>query len=106
MLVPASAALESKLVPALVLGTAALRFLVTGLYQLTGSGSWKDAAGVVGLVLAVLAVYAAWAAELEDAQKKQVLPLGRRKKGKAAAERGLEASLPDLGREPGVRGQL
>lgn len=106
MLVPASAALQSKLVPALVLGTAALRFLVTGLYQLTSSDAWENTAGIVGLVLAALAVYAAWAAELEDAGKRPVLPLGRRGKGKAAVERGLEAALPDLGREPGVRGQL
>jgi succinate-acetate transporter protein len=52
MLLPATAALATKLVPALVLATTALRFLVTGLYQLTASSAWKAAAGLVGLLLA------------------------------------------------------
>ena len=37
MWVPASAALAGKLVPALVLGTAGLRFMLGGLHQLTGN---------------------------------------------------------------------
>ena len=37
MLLPATAALASRLVPALVLATTALRFLVTGVYQLTSA---------------------------------------------------------------------
>ena len=45
MLVPASAALRGKLVPAAVLCTTSLRFLLTGLSQLTASGTWADAAG-------------------------------------------------------------
>jgi len=92
MLVPASAALGGKVVPALVLGTAALRFAVTGVYELSGSAGWETAAGIVGLVLAALAVYAAWAAELEDVLGRTVLPLGRR--GAPPRE------------EPGVRGAL
>ena len=44
--------LASKLVPALVLATAGLRFLVTGLYQLTANEAWEDTAGVIGLILA------------------------------------------------------
>jgi len=106
MLVPASAALGGKVVPALVLGTAALRFLVTGGYELDGGDGWKTAAGIVGLGLAALAVYAAWAAELEDVLKRPVLPLGRRALGREAAESGLAGSSLDLVREPGVRPQL
>jgi uncharacterized protein len=104
MLVPASVAYEAKLVPAAVLSTAALRFFVTGGYQLSAGQAWKTAAGVVGLVLAALAVYAAWAVELEDSTKSRLLPLGRRRRGEAAVERGLDRS--ELMREPGVRGQL
>jgi hypothetical protein len=47
MLVPAAAA-TSKLVAAAVLVTTAVRFAITALYQLTGSGTWKTTAGVVG----------------------------------------------------------
>jgi uncharacterized protein len=104
MLVPASVAYEAKLVPAAVLSTAALRFFVTGGYQLSAGQAWKTAAGVVGLVLAALAVYAAWAVELEDSTKSRLLPLGRRRRGEAAVEGGLDRS--ELMREPGVRGQL
>jgi succinate-acetate transporter protein len=106
MLVPASAATAGKLVAALVLGTAALRFFTTGLYQLTDSDAWKTTAGVVGVILAVFAVYAPWAAELEDVWKRPVLPFGRRGAGRDAVARGLAAAEPDLLREPGVRGQL
>ena len=49
---PASSALASKLVPALVLATAGFGFLVTGLYQLTSNEAWENTAGVVGLLLA------------------------------------------------------
>jgi succinate-acetate transporter protein len=95
MLVPAGAATASKLVPALVLGTAGLRFLLTALHQLTGSEAWEDAAGVVGLVLCALAVYAGLAAALEDALERDVLPFGRR-----------GASARALGAEPGLRHPL
>jgi succinate-acetate transporter protein len=98
LLVPVSAAAADKLVPAVVLGTAALRFLVTGIYQLTGEDAWGDAAGAVGLFLGALALYAAWAAELEDARGRSVLPLARREQA-----RGPGAGL--LG-EPGVRDRL
>jgi succinate-acetate transporter protein len=91
MLVPAAAA-TAKLVPATVMGLAALRFLVTGAYELTGSAGWKATAGWVGLLLGLVAVYAAAALALESTAGRTVLPLGRR--GPAPSE------------EPGVRPQL
>ena len=107
MLVPASAAAPLKLVPALVLGTAGVRFLVTGVYHLSGNDAWREAAGVLGLVLTPLAVYAAWAAALEDVHKRTILPLGRRGRARRAVERGLDEEVaPNLAREPGVRHQL
>jgi succinate-acetate transporter protein len=92
MWAPVSAAASSKLIPALVLGTAGLRFLLTGIYQLSGDEAWEDAAGVVGLLLAALAIYAGWAAELEDVFERTVLPLGRRKT-RPAGEPGVRAEL-------------
>src|SRR5215207_10073387 len=57
--VPGTDALPGKAVPAAVILTSGVRFFVTGIYQLTSSGLWKDVAGVVGVTLCVLAVVAA-----------------------------------------------
>jgi succinate-acetate transporter protein len=105
MLVPAVSA-GAKLVPAAVMGLAAVRFLVTGAYHLTGSDGWKAAAGWVGLALGLLALYAALALELEGSHGRTVLPLGRRGPGRDAVE-GDGPLLPgELAGEPGVRPQL
>jgi succinate-acetate transporter protein len=80
-----------KVVPGLLVGVAAARFALTGLYELTGSTGWQDASGAVGLAVCALALYSVWALELEDARDRTVLPLGR--------HGGVE-------REAGVRGQL
>jgi succinate-acetate transporter protein len=106
MLLPALGASVSKLVPALVLATAALRFATSGMYQLTSTTTWDRITGWVGIVLGVLAVYAALATLLESVQKRTVLPLGRRSKGRQAIEGGLTEQLLDLAHEPGVRSQL
>jgi len=92
MLVPAVSA-GAKLVPAAVMGTAALRFLVTGAYQLTGSAGWKATAGWVGLILGLLALYAALALELEGSHHRTVLPLGRRSPAEPAGEPGVRPQL-------------
>src|SRR4051812_36322945 len=106
MLLPASAAFASKLVPALVLTTAAARFAVTGVYQLTGSATWERAAGWVGLALGILAIYAAWATQLEDVLGKTILPTARRGKGRAAVRGTLTDQVAELRHEGGVRQQL
>lgn len=106
MLVPASAASLAKLVPAAVLAGAALRFGLTGIYELSASPTWEDVAGVVGLALCALALYAALAMALEDAQRRTVLPLLRRGPGRAAIEGSVSEQATGLEREAGVRGQL
>lgn len=107
MWVPASSGAAAKLVPAAVLATAGLRFLVTGIFQLTSNEAWEDTAGVIGLLLALLAVYAAFAAEVEDTQKRTILPMGRRGQGKLAIEAPtLVEQATELHDEPGVRKQL
>jgi uncharacterized protein len=74
MWVPGTVALGSKVVPAAVLGTAGLRFGVTAIYELTGSSNWRDAAGIVGLVLCGLAIFAALAMALEDGRGSDLQP--------------------------------
>jgi succinate-acetate transporter protein len=102
----ASVASLAKLIPALVLAGASLRFATAGVYQLTGSSVWEAATGWIGLALAIVATYAALAALLEGAQKRTVLPMGRRQEGRRAVEGGLSEQLVDLTHEPGVRTQL
>ena len=106
MLVPAAAAMGSKLVPAAVMALAGTRFAVTGVHELTGSAGWQTAAGWVGLLLAVLALYAALALELEGARERTVLPVGRRGPGRAAMAGEGPLQPADLVREAGVRPQL
>jgi succinate-acetate transporter protein len=106
MLVPAAAASSGKLAAFAVLAMTALRFALTGLYQLTASHSWETAAGVTGLLLCALALYAALAMALEDANRATVLPLGRRGAGRAALAGGLDDQLERIEHEAGVREQL
>jgi succinate-acetate transporter protein len=86
--------------------TAALRFGLGGIHQLTGHEAWEDVAGVVGLVLCALAIYGAFAAELEDAQGETILPIGRRMKGRIALDGSLDEQMKQAPNEPGVRLQL
>jgi len=106
MVWPAIGAWLGKLVPALVLTGAALRFATAAIYHLTGSTTWKDITGWVGVVLGVLALYAALASLLEGVSKKTVLPMGRRRRGRLAVEGGFTDQVVDLTHEPGVRNQL
>jgi len=106
MVVPAAAAAGAKLVPAAVLTTAGLRFALTGVYELTASGTWADVAGYTGLVLCGLGIYAALAMALEDARRDAVLPLMRVGTGREALEDGFEAQLARVEKEAGIRSQL
>jgi uncharacterized protein len=106
MLIPAITSASGKLVATAVLGTVSVRFALTGLYQLTGSSTWEDLAGLIGLLLFVLAIYAALAMSLEDAARKTRLPTGRRGQGRASLSAGLASQVTGLEREAGVREQL
>ncbi|WP_236831165.1 GPR1/FUN34/YaaH family transporter [Blastococcus sp. KM273128] len=106
MLVPAAAAVSSKVVPAAVMALAGTRFAVTGIAEVSGSAAWQTAAGWVGLALATLALYAALALELEGAQERTVLPLGRHGPGRAAMAGEGPLAPQRLVEEAGVRPQL
>lgn len=106
MALTALTTLLSKLVIGILFLTAAVRFGLAGVYELSSHHGWEDAAGIAGLVLFALAMYAAWAAELEDALGQTVLPLGRHGKGKIALHGSLLEQVKDVPKEPGVRTQL
>jgi succinate-acetate transporter protein len=83
-----------------------LRFILSGVYELTASTALEHAAGIVGLVFVVVAGYGGLAALLEDSARRTILPLGRRGTAAAALSHGLDAQLAELEHEAGVREQL
>jgi hypothetical protein len=106
LLVPATVGAASKLLASLVITGVALRFFLTGAYELSSASAWKYAAAVEGLLLAVLALYAGLAFELEDNRRRTVLPTLRRGAGRKAIAGTLAGELDGLHKEAGVRKQL
>jgi len=106
MLLPGTAALPAKLVPAAVLLTTSVRFALTASFQLAGGRTLRLAAGGVGLLLGALAVYAALALVHEDARGRTVLPLGRRASGRRAIEGDGADQVDAIVHEAGVRRQI
>lgn len=101
-----SVAAHSKLVPALVMAGTVVRFVLTGVYQWSGNHIWRHASGWEGVALAVLALYTAVALDIESAQMRTVLPLGRFGRGKQAVRGSADAQVSDVEHEAGVREQL
>jgi uncharacterized protein len=98
---------QSKLVPALVLLLAALRYTTAGIHELSDVRVWEHISAIVGLVLAGTAIYAAAAAELEAMRGQTFLPLGRRRGGAGPAPgASFEDQLERLETEAGVRRRL
>jgi succinate-acetate transporter protein len=96
----------TKIVPAVVFGAAAVRFLLTGLYERLGGTGLEHAAGWEGVGLAALALYAAFASDLESSIRHGVLPLGRHGPARQALEESLGEQAAELEREPGVWSKL
>jgi hypothetical protein len=95
-----------KLLPGLVIGLAAVRFAINGVYELTSAEGWQNGAGVVGLVVAAGALYLVWALALEDARDRPVLPTLRRGRGRLALEGRAGRPQHRNEHQPGVRAQV
>ena len=89
-----------------VILAGAVRFLLSGLYELTESTGVEHAAGIVGLVFVAVALYVGVATLLEDSAHRSILPIGRRARARDALEGDLQAQLDVLEHEAGVRDQL
>ena len=79
---------------------------LTALAGLQYADSVQYASAIVGLVLMVIAFYAALALDLEDTQRKTVLPVLRVGEGKVSVEGSMEEQIERVQREAGVREQL
>lgn len=106
VLLSAATAAQTKVVPAAVMLTTAIRFYLTAAYQVGGGTSWEHAAGYCGLVLGFVAVYGAFSIETEDIKRKTVLPTLRRGRGREVMAGDLATQVAKLGSEAGVREQL
>lgn len=92
-----------KPLPGTVFMLAALRFALSGIYELSGVSVWQSIAGVAGLVVCAGAAYCVLAFELEGQQHRTVLPTLRRGRAELAMSDGAAGQLDGVGREPGVR---
>lgn len=106
VLVSASVAATGKLVPAMVMGLTATRFIVTGIYEFIPDSGWKAASGAVGLVVAFAALYGVASLEIEGMLGSPLLPVGRIGLGRQAFRGDLPTQVSRVSSEPGVRKQL
>jgi hypothetical protein len=106
LMVPSLTGMTTKVLAGMVMFTAAVRYALTGAYQLNGIGGVQTAAAIAGFVLSGLALYAAFAFELEDSKRRTILPTLRHSMGRTAMTGGLTDELADVRHEAGVRAQL
>lgn len=106
MVVLIASAADGKAGPAVVMVAGSTRFLIAGLYELTGTVGVKHAAAIVGFVLVGTAFYISLATALEDIHGASKLPIGRRGRAAAAIEGSMADQLEGLEHEAGVRQQL
>ena len=93
----------AKPLPAAVFTLAALRFALSGIYQLGAASGWEHTGGIIGLVVTGLAAYAVLAFELEGQRHRPVLPTFRLGQGHQALAGTGVAQLDALANEAGVR---
>src|SRR5271165_2299280 len=106
LLVPAVTASLSKGLAGLVMAMTSVRFYLTGAYELSSGTGWKEATGIVGLLLAAVAFYAGLAFELEDNRRATLLPTFRRGPGRTALAGSLADEVSGVQHEAGVRRTL
>jgi uncharacterized protein len=99
----AISASQSKRLTACVFMTASARFMIAGVYLLSGGGAWQTVAGVLGLVLTAAAGYCVLAFELEGQRHKTVLPTFRANSGAAAIRDDFTTQVDEVEHEAGVR---
>ncbi|MDX6533727.1 MAG: uncharacterized protein QOF68_1471 [Gaiellales bacterium] len=102
----AIASASGKPVFAIVLALASARFVITGLFHVTGSTAYEEIAGWLGFPLCAAALYLGLALLLEDLNRATVLPLFRRGTAKRSVESELREQVEHVEREAGVRSHL
>lgn len=93
----------AKPLPGAVFMLASIRFALGGIYELSATGAWQHAAGIIGLVISGAAAYCVIAFELEGEKREPVLPTLRRRRARRAVDDGTAAQLAGIANEAGVR---
>jgi uncharacterized protein len=108
LLVPALSDLRAGApLPAAVLTSASVRFVLTGIAAMTESHGVRTATGVAGCVVAAVAFYGALALELEDNSiEDTLLPTFRFRESAQALSGTLDLQVEQLENEAGVRKNL
>lgn len=107
LLVPVLAELRAgTLLPAAVLATATVRFVLTGVSGFAHTTGWSNASGWTGIVVAAVALYGALALELEGTTQSPFLPTFRVRQAKVAATAPLGEQIKSIANEAGVRAIL
>lgn len=106
LLMPVVGALNSKVLAGLTMGTTVVRWSVTAAYELVGGTSMERVSGGFGLLLAAVCLYSALAFELEEQQRRTVLPTLRRKSGAVSLVGDLADQVTRVDHEAGVRRTL
>jgi succinate-acetate transporter protein len=95
-----------SLLPAIVMGMTATRFMITGIAGFEHTHAWTTASGYAGFVLAFVALYGAAALELEGSDQDALLPVLRVGGSQRSMDVPLEEQLDDVEHEAGVRKTL
>lgn len=98
----ATAVSTAKPLPGTVFHLAAIRFALTGAYQLGAGHAVQHAAGAVGIAVTALASYTVLAFELEE-HRSPVLPTFRIRRGSIAVSGPPAAAIDDPVHDAGVR---
>jgi hypothetical protein len=103
LILSAIAVLILKPLPGAIFLLAGIRFIVTGIYLLGAVSAWRDAAGIIGLVLVGAAGYSVLAFELEGEKHRPVLPTFRRGAARTALLGEPAQQVDGVTAEAGVR---
>ena len=104
--VPVLVAVSTKPLISLVILAAAVRFLLTGIYELGAASMWQTAAGIDGLVVVGLAWYAGLAFAMEAGQRHGIFPTLRRSGQSSPSPMSTSDPLGPVAHDAGVRSQL
>lgn len=103
LLLSALSVIIGKPLPGLVFLISAIRFALSGIFELGGVSTWGHVAGIAGLVIVGGAAYCVLAFELEGEQRRAILPTFRRGRARAAVTGTPEIAVADVAHDPGVR---
>lgn len=106
LVVPILVAASTKPLMSLVILAAAVRFMLSGIYEFGAGSVWQTASGIDGLVTVGLAWYAGLAFAFEAAQRHAILPTFRRSGQSSPSPMSTSDPVGPVSHDAAVRSQL